>query len=153
MKQPGVLLYFDVRPCLKRLSKEEKGELFEAILEYGEFGTVPEFEGSLGVAWDFIQPQIDRDRENYLKTVDKRKYAVFVREEKKAGREPPSFEEWKEHVLSCDDFDAICYPTTTTTTTTTPTTTTAPTTGAREHEAEFNRRRNESIEMLKRWSG
>lgn len=75
MKQPGVLLYFDIRPCLKRLSKEEKGELFEAILEYGEFGTVPEFDGCLGIAWDFIQPQIDRDKEKYLDTVDKRKYA------------------------------------------------------------------------------
>ena len=30
MGKPGVMFYFDIRPCLKRLSTEEKGLLFEA---------------------------------------------------------------------------------------------------------------------------
>ena len=40
-KQPGVILYFDVRPSLKRLNASEKGQLFEAILDYGEHGIEP----------------------------------------------------------------------------------------------------------------
>ena len=34
-KQPGVMFYFEIRPCLGRLTPEEKGVLFEAILDYG----------------------------------------------------------------------------------------------------------------------
>ncbi len=64
---PGVMLYFDVRKCLKRFSIEDKGMLFEAILDYAELGVLPDFDGALGVAWDFIQPKIDRDREAYEK--------------------------------------------------------------------------------------
>lgn len=65
--QPGVMLYFEVRPCLHHLSDEEKGQLFEAILDYGECGTVPDFQGVLAIAWDFIMPRLDRDRETYLR--------------------------------------------------------------------------------------
>ena len=52
--QPGVMLYFEVRPCLIRLNDGEKGQLFEAILDYGEHGIVPDFDGKMGVAWVFI---------------------------------------------------------------------------------------------------
>lgn len=64
-KRPGVLLYFDVRPSLRRLSLEEKGQLFEAILDYGELGEPPQFDGMLGIAWDFIQPRLDVDADRY----------------------------------------------------------------------------------------
>lgn len=64
-KRPGVLLYFDVRPSLRRLSLEEKGRLFEAILDYGELGEPPQFDGMLGIAWDFIQPRLDVDADRY----------------------------------------------------------------------------------------
>ena len=42
------MFYFDVRPCIKRLTLEEKGQLFEAILDYGEFGDLPNFDDRLG---------------------------------------------------------------------------------------------------------
>lgn len=93
--RPGVMFYFEVRPCLKRLSLEEKGALFEAILDYGEFGVVPELDGAAAIAWDFIQPRIDKDGERYENTVKQREYAVYVREIKKKGNEPLSFDEWK----------------------------------------------------------
>jgi len=64
-KQPGVMLYFDLRPCLRRLSNEEKGILFESILGYAQHGVVPELEGIPGVAWDFIRPRLDRDAQRY----------------------------------------------------------------------------------------
>ena len=48
-KRPGIMLYFSVRPALKRLSAEQKGLLYDAILDYGESGLLPEFDGVLGV--------------------------------------------------------------------------------------------------------
>lgn len=95
MAKPGVMFYFDVRPCIKRLDINEKGRLFEAILDYGEFGIVPELDGALGVAWDFIQPKLDRDTGRYDRQVEQRQYAVYVREMKKKEQQPLSFEEWK----------------------------------------------------------
>ena len=129
MGKPGVILYFDVRPCLKRLSDEEKGRLFEAILEYGENGVDPNFEGMLGIAWDFIQPSIDRDSNRYDHQVSQKRYAAYVREAKKKGVGIITFEEWhsmgnitRHHPISAD---IERYPTTTpaTTSTTTPATT------------------------------
>lgn len=95
MAKPGVMFYFDVRPCIKRLDANEKGRLFEAILDYAEFGAVPDLDGALGVAWDFIQPKLDRDAERYDRQVEQKQYAVFVRELRKKGGNPISFDEWK----------------------------------------------------------
>ena len=157
MKRPGVMLYFDIRPSLKRLTTEEKGLLFEAILEYAEFEKLPEFDGCLGVAWDFIQPRIDKDRDNYRETVYKKQYAVFTREAKKYGIEPPSFEVWRERpdkFYQVDSTNGVCYPTTTTTpTTTSSSTTTSTATGGMRGEAEFNDSRNRRINELLDWKG
>lgn len=79
MARPGVMFYFDVRPCLKRLTGEDKGRLFEAILDFGEFGVIPNFDGALGVAWDFIQPRIERDSKRYESIVEKRTQAAKAR--------------------------------------------------------------------------
>lgn len=80
MKQrPGVMLYFSIRPSIKRLTLEEKGALFEAILDYGQTGVLPEFDGILGVAWDFIQPLIDADGEAYQAKCEKAKKAIETR--------------------------------------------------------------------------
>lgn len=70
---PGVMLYFSIRPCMKRLTLEQKGRLFEAILDYGQTRQVPELEGVLGVAWDFIQERLDQDAQRYQNLLDKRK--------------------------------------------------------------------------------
>lgn len=130
MAKPGVMFYFDIRPCLKRLSIEDKGLLFEAILDYAEHGTEPDFDGVVGVAWDFIKPGIDRDSDRYGNQVLQKQYAAYVREAKKKGLTPLSFDDWKAtpdnercRLISADNER---YPTTTTTSTpsTTPTTAT-----------------------------
>ena len=78
-KKPGVMLYFSVRPALKRLSAEQKGSLFDAILDYGESGLLPDFDGVLGVCWDFIQPMIDKDAVTYSEKCDKARKAINAR--------------------------------------------------------------------------
>lgn len=58
MARPGIMLYFDILEPLKVLPDADKGRLFVAILEYGQFGVVPEFEGMLAMAWGFIKPKL-----------------------------------------------------------------------------------------------
>lgn len=136
MARPGIMLYFDIRQPLEVLPYEDKGRLFDAILEYGELGTIPEFDGMLAMAWGFIQPKLDRDSKEYERTVLKRQYATFCRELKRKGAPDVSFDEWV--VMSDDErqqmlsHDATRYPTTTGTSTaagtTTGTTTVTPST-------------------------
>ena len=78
-KQPGVMLYFEIRPCLARLTLDQQGQLFNAILDYGELGIEPNFDYMLGIAWDFIKPRLDRDKERYDELSRKRAEAAMVR--------------------------------------------------------------------------
>lgn len=133
MARPGIMLYFEIRQPLKVLPDADKGRLLDAILEYGEHGTIPKFDGEmdamLAMAWGFIQPDLDRDSKAYEKTVLKRQYATFCRELKRKGLPDVSFDDWME--MSDDEkqqmvsHDITRYPTTTTTSTgtTTPITT------------------------------
>ena len=110
MSKPGVMFYFDVRPCLKRLDNESKGKLFEAILDYGEHGIVPELDGMLGVAWDFIQPRVDRDEDKYQEKCENNRKAANIRWDKE-----------REKKLSPQVSNCIqSMPTTTSISTTTP---------------------------------
>lgn len=165
-QRPGVMLFFDVRPALKRLTIEERGRLFEAILDYGELGLLPEFEGGLGIVWDFIQPRIDQDAARYADRVLKTKYSVYAREAKKAGIQPVEFEIWRtdpDAFYRAISSDANRYPTTTTAPTPTTTATTASTTettsaansaadmGVENEISDFNRKRNAALQILTDW--
>ena len=130
MARPGIMVYFDMMGPLSKLPDADKGRLFWAMLEYGKNGTVPEFDGlALALAWEFVKPKIDKDSEEYNRTVLKRQYATFCRDRKKKGEPDISFEEWlmtidnqSYHMIS---HDTKWYPTTTTTPSTTTNTTTA----------------------------
>lgn len=99
-KRPGVMLYFSVRPALKRLSVEQKGKLFCAILDYGESGILPEFDGVLGVCWDFIQPMIDKDAATYNEKCSKARSAANTRWTK--GKDADECERMPTHVAECE---------------------------------------------------
>ena len=138
MSKPGVMFYFDVRPCIKRLNLNEKGQLFEAILDYAENGIEPELDGALGIAWDFIQPRLDQDTERYGNKVLQKQYAAFVRELKKRGSVVISFDEWKNMTdverdqLISGDIGRYPTPTPTSTPTSTPTPTSTSTSNSKE---------------------
>lgn len=77
---PGVLLYFDLRPALDLLTYAEKGEIFDAILAYGEDGTVPDFDSDvLNMLWAFVARRIDADRANYLAKCEKNRQRALKR--------------------------------------------------------------------------
>ena len=95
-ERPGVMFYFDIRPALKYLNYEQMGRLYEAILNYGELGEIPNFEDALlGMAWSFVQPRIDRDGISYDSAVEQKKYAGFCSAMRRKKVEPIPFDEWK----------------------------------------------------------
>lgn len=100
-ERPGVMIYHDIRPSLALLNNEQKGQLFDAILAYSEDGCEPAFiDLGLAILWTQLKPQIDRSNARYEKTIIQRKYAVYCREEKRAGRDPMAFEDY------CSSTDA-----------------------------------------------
>lgn len=65
-KLPGIMMYFDFRPAIDKLSFEQLGRLFAAMLNYGEFGEVPEFtDPEMSMAWGFVARYVDNDRKRY----------------------------------------------------------------------------------------
>ena len=134
MARPGIMLYFDILDPIKVLPDADKGKLLVAMLEYGQTGTAPVFDGMLALAWGFVKPKIDKDSEEYNRTVLKRQYATFCRDRKKKGEPEITFEEW---LMTIDDQsyqtisrDTKWYPTTTTATTPSTSTNTTTTTAA-----------------------
>ena len=132
MARPGIMIYFDMLGPIRVLSDEDKGRLFLAMLEYGQDGKVPKFDGMLALAWGFVKPKIDKDEEEYNMSVLRRQYATTCRERKRKGEPDISFDEWlktnrindhqRSSMMTNDDQ---WYPTTTTTTNTSTTTATA----------------------------
>lgn len=132
MARPGIMIYFDMLGPIRVLSDADKGRLFLAMLEYGQDGTVPQFDGMLALAWGFVKPKIDKDEEEYNMSVLRRQYATVCRERKRKGEPDISFDEWLKTNRTNDHQwssmvtnDNQWYPTTTTTTNTATDTATA----------------------------
>ena len=94
-KNPGVMIYFDMRRMVKLLTDEEKGKLFEAILDYGETGCVGELTDTLRIVWPLIQNRLDSDSLRYTEVGFKRKYAAYVRWAKEHHELPKDYSVWK----------------------------------------------------------
>ena len=94
MARPGIMLYFDILEPIKVLPDADKGRLLVAMLEYGQSGIVPEFEGMLALAWGFVKPKLDRDGETYENAKVQRKYAAFCKQRTTLNLPKVPFEEW-----------------------------------------------------------
>ena len=131
MARPGIMLYFDILEPIRVLPDADKGRLLVAMLEYGQKGILPDFDGMLALAWGFVKPKIDKDSEEYNRSVLRRQYATACRERKRKGEPDITFDEWlrsiggyRDHMIPHDINDDQWYPTTTTATTTSTSTTT-----------------------------
>ena len=129
--RPGIMLYFDILEPIRVLPDADKGRLLVAMLEYGQSGIVPEFEGMLALAWGFVRPKLDKDQEEYNRSVMRRQYATACRDRKRRGEPDLTFDEWVKltyggghQTASMMNNDDQWYPTTTTTTATPTSTTT-----------------------------
>jgi hypothetical protein len=100
-ERPGAMLYFDMlRPLLNRLDDERCGKLLRAIVDYSQYGALPDDGDMLtGMAFDLLRPKLDHDAEKYEQTRVQRQYAVYRRDADKYGWPDLSFDEWR-----CSDF-------------------------------------------------
>ena len=144
MARPGIMLYFDILEPIKVLPDADKGRLLVAMLEYGQTGKVPVFDGLLALAWGFIKPKLDRDGETYENAKVQRKYAAFCKRRTTLNLPKVPFEEWlnmtddeRERMLTTDneplrsvDFVGSRYPSTTVTSPTPTSTSTSATAAA-----------------------
>ena len=69
------VLYHDIREPLKLLTDAERGKLFLIILDYSEYGIVPELTGAMQMAFAFIKTALDRDNAAWEDKRQKRKEA------------------------------------------------------------------------------
>ena len=95
-ERPGVMLYFDdVRPVISRLDVTQCGVLLRSVMDYAQYGVVPELDPMTGLAFDMLVPKIDRDAERYEESREQRQYAGYVREKKRSGEPALSIAEWR----------------------------------------------------------
>ena len=95
-ERPGVMLYFDaVRPAISRLDETQCGVLLRSVMDYAQYGVVPELDPMTGLAFDMLVPKIDRDAERYEESREQRQYAVYTREKKRSGEPVMSIGEWR----------------------------------------------------------
>ena len=95
-ERPGVMLYFEsVRPAIKRLNQKQCGALLQSLLDYAQYGVVPELDPMTGMAFDMLAPKIDRDAERYEESREQRQYAAYAKERKKNGETVLSIAEWR----------------------------------------------------------
>ena len=84
-EKPGVMLYFDRLPYLNRMDDAQRGKLFLYIMEYAQYGVIPEVaDPMLGMAWDVVKPAIDLDTERYEAKCEKNAESARKRWEKDA---------------------------------------------------------------------
>ena len=106
-KKPGVMIYFEILEMLKRMSLEEAGTLFIAILEYGQSGAVPELPDRLFIFWPLIQQRLDTDNARYREKAVQACYAADMRWAKERNQEVVPFSDWIANPKNAGKIDAI----------------------------------------------
>ena len=105
-ERPGVMLYFDaVRPAISRLNEAQCGVLLRSVMDYAQYGVLPELDPMTGLAFDMLVPKIDRDAERYEESREQRQYAAYTREKKRSGEQALSIAEWRLARLRADERD------------------------------------------------
>ncbi len=107
-ERPGFMIYFDFAPALAKLTDDEAGKLFKAIMDYASMGIVSEIEGLCGFAFEMIRPRIDKDRKVYEEKCRKSSYTAYVREAKKRGETFLEYGEWLAQKASVHDRAQSC---------------------------------------------
>ena len=69
------VMYTDYMQHLELLDMEQRGVFLTAIMQYAAGGELPEMDGMVQMAFSFARAQIDRDAEQYRKTVEAKREA------------------------------------------------------------------------------
>lgn len=69
------VMYTEYLKHIQKLSMEQRGELFTAILSYAAGDDVQELDAAVDMAFGFIRERMDRDSAAYMEKVEKRREA------------------------------------------------------------------------------
>ena len=69
------VMYSDYMQHLELLSMEQRGVFITAVMAYASGAELPEMDGMVKMAFSFTKAQIDRDSEQYRKTLEARREA------------------------------------------------------------------------------
>lgn len=69
------VLYTEYLRHIQKMSMDQRGELFTAILCYAAGESVPELDAAADMAFSFIRERMDRDNAAYMEKVEKRREA------------------------------------------------------------------------------
>ena len=69
------VLYTEYLRHIQKMSMDQRGELFTAILCYAAGESVPELDAAADMAFSFIRERMDRDNAAYMEKVEKRRKA------------------------------------------------------------------------------
>lgn len=96
MGKPGVMIYFGDAELLAALSDDDRGRMFQAIIDYSRDGVLPDFSADAGLAglWIVFKRAVDADSKRYADICAKKSYAVYCRKTKADGMLPVSYDEW-----------------------------------------------------------
>lgn len=93
--RPGFVVYFDIRQSVELLSKEQTADLFLAMLNYAEYGELPNLDVPTQICFNMMRSRMDYDAEKYNKSIQQKRYAAYVRDAKSMGRDPIPYEDWQ----------------------------------------------------------
>ena len=88
MKKPkGFFTYFHLRPVIKKLTDEQAGRLYKALLDYGGAGEETDFSDDVSVdmAYTLMCGEIDVNFERYQEVCEIRSHAAQKRWDEKHG--------------------------------------------------------------------
>lgn len=104
--KPGVMIYFNqFRGLTQFMTKEQKSDLVDALVDYAEFGKMPDFSGDALLNSVFngaIRLNAEEDDRRFTKKSVGRKWANYVRWSEKHHVYLPEREEWEK--AGCPNF-------------------------------------------------
>lgn len=69
------VMYTDYMQHLEIMDMEQRGVFLTAVMKYASGGDLPEMDGMVRMAFSFAKAQMDRDNEQYQKTIEARREA------------------------------------------------------------------------------
>ena len=103
-QKPGALVYCEDWAAVKgATTTEQRGQLIDAVMEYTQYGVLPDFEKEpvLKMGWGFLLPKLNRDQQGYNYTVYKNRYSAYKRDQEK----PLEPDQWLQVVTSGDQWE------------------------------------------------
>lgn len=71
----SMIFYKEWKDAIEGLPNEVRLEIYDATIEYGTSGKLPELKPMAAMAFRFIKSQIDRDSQKYLEQIEKKRAA------------------------------------------------------------------------------